>query len=133
MEKMGIIAMDGGVHIVTAAENKKILNLFVVAVTVWTSLMDIHPENGYSNDQGSESRLESESKSVQCEHVLHNTTIGLEFESKSVPESMSSSVNKPLILSVTGYEWNALHHMLHAISTNAKMHCMMPLLRLQEM
>ena len=33
-EKMGIIAMGGGVHIVIAMENKKILNLFVVTITV---------------------------------------------------------------------------------------------------
>ena len=31
--------MDGGVHIVMATENQtKILNLFVVAVAVWTNL-----------------------------------------------------------------------------------------------
>ena len=44
----------------------------------------------------------------------------LEFESKSVPESLSSNVNKPLIFSATGYEWNALHHLLHAISKMTK-------------
>ena len=33
-KKMGITATDGGCHIVTATENKKILNLFVVAVAV---------------------------------------------------------------------------------------------------
>ena len=34
---------------------------------------DIHPKNGYSNDQGSRSRLNSESESVQWKQLLSST------------------------------------------------------------
>ena len=56
---------------------------------------DIHPNNGYSNNWGSGSRLESES--VQLEQFLYSTMqpLALESESESVPESMTGNVNKP--------------------------------------
>ena len=39
----------------------------------------------------------SESKPVQCKHVLHSalSPLGLEFESESVSESVSDNVNEP--------------------------------------
>ena len=40
---------------------------------------DIRPENGYSNNQGSGSRLESESRSVQWEQFLYSTMQPSEF------------------------------------------------------
>ena len=63
--------------------------------------MDIHPKNGYSNDQGSGSRSESQSwvHAMGTVSVQYNVAIGFGVWIRignRVTESMSGNVNKPL-------------------------------------